>query len=204
MRRQGAGGAATRILNALKKEGRAQWWSDGKDWGWRIIGCAAALLALSTVALHAHAQPFTAADDILARQPTATTDDAKEVMPADSADSRAADNAGDVAEDDDAASPVRVAMGTVCPIYDAPPGEKAMRCDLTLGLSMRPASWKRLPHVHPFVGFGTRSLTVGVAYAMSERYAVGVGAMALREDYLDVSRVAPAVAFTVSIGGTSR
>lgn len=34
MKPQGAGAAATRILKAMEKEGRAGWYSRGNQWGW--------------------------------------------------------------------------------------------------------------------------------------------------------------------------
>jgi hypothetical protein len=36
MHSQGAGGAATRILKRLEKEGLARWDCDGRSWGWRL------------------------------------------------------------------------------------------------------------------------------------------------------------------------
>jgi hypothetical protein len=144
----------------------------------RRPGIIALLLALSTAALHAQQQPAVPPAD-----PPAVEAEAVEAEPAPEP------------------SPVRVAMGTVCPVYDAPPGEEDMRCDVVLGVSLRPESWRRLPRLHPWVGVGSKSLALGVAWAASERYAFGVGAMALREDYLDVGRVAPCVAFTINIGG---
>jgi hypothetical protein len=36
LRAQGLGGAAARILHALKKDGLVRWSSDGSDWGWQI------------------------------------------------------------------------------------------------------------------------------------------------------------------------
>lgn len=37
MRSQGLGGAASRILRGLQKDGLAHWSSDGqRDWGWKI------------------------------------------------------------------------------------------------------------------------------------------------------------------------
>ncbi len=32
---QGAGAAASRILKAMTKDGTAEWYSDGEDWGYR-------------------------------------------------------------------------------------------------------------------------------------------------------------------------
>jgi hypothetical protein len=160
---------------------------------------------LAVLSAAAHAQPFPAADNILAlggaSATSATSDESGADDLAFSTPSAVVAPASAAGAAPTVTPAVKVAMGTICPVYDAPPGEDDLRCDLTLGLSIRPASWRRLPHVHPFIGFGTKSLTLGVAYAMSERYAVGVGAMALREDYVDVSRVVPAVAFTVSLSG---
>lgn len=36
MNSQGAGGAASRILRHLEKEGTIQWTSGGGDWGWKL------------------------------------------------------------------------------------------------------------------------------------------------------------------------
>ena len=36
MTSQGFGGAASRILNRLKKDGYVEWMSTDRNWGWRI------------------------------------------------------------------------------------------------------------------------------------------------------------------------